>query len=525
MVVIQIVGGTQVRAGQPVVTIGSAADSQVAFPRDDRVEPQHAVIRQVAGRWLIESRGDALIRIGTGVPTKMGWLTRGESIKLSESGPELIFDPPETIPELVGHSPEIKRAQAIADIRPATEIRAETAPAAPVAAIPSRHRVMTARATSQPTTPSLRTARNRQILWVLAGGALLAAGLALGSFWSGPSGGGRSDSAATDAGDSTKVAEGRRADPGDPGSRPESRENLPSGNPDRSGNSDRIGRRGEITADRRQNHPPDAGVCLVIVKLPEGEQVFQLGTAFAMAPGRLVTSGAVAVELRGHQSRSRTGWARSISADSDFEIASIRAHPEYIKAVEQAHELHQEDETLRDKITRGEAGDDRDALARALTDIDERLIAAYERQVSFDIAVLELTGSSPELPALAAAGRSPPAGARLSVWGLPFGKNGDVFVDPERMARVVHASATVLLRSNPANDRALARLVVRCQENLAGQNWSGSALVNSTGHVVGVYSRPTPPPVEGTDRPPPETHDIVEIEKLQEFVPELKTRN
>ena len=79
MVVIQIVGGTEIRAGNPVVTIGSDPGSMVAFPRDARVQPQHAVIRQVAGRWLIESQGAGLIRVGNGVPTKMGWLSRGDS--------------------------------------------------------------------------------------------------------------------------------------------------------------------------------------------------------------------------------------------------------------------------------------------------------------------------------------------------------------------------------------------------------------------------------------------------------------
>src|SRR6516164_8545548 len=94
MIVIQIVGGNEVRAGKDLVTIGSDPGSVIAFPKDARVHPQHAVIRQVAGRWLVESQGEGLIRVGNGVPTKMGWLNRGDSIKLSDDGPELVFDPP-----------------------------------------------------------------------------------------------------------------------------------------------------------------------------------------------------------------------------------------------------------------------------------------------------------------------------------------------------------------------------------------------------------------------------------------------
>jgi hypothetical protein len=75
------------------------------------------------------------------------------------------------------------------------------------------------------------------------------------------------------------------------------------------------------------------------------------------------------------------------------------------------------------------------------------------------------------------------------------------------------------MRLKPANDESLARLVIKCQESLAGQNWSGSPVLNSTGRVVGIYSRPTPPPFEAVDRPAPATHDVVEIEKLRELLP------
>jgi len=59
----------------------------------------------------------------------------------------------------------------------------------------------------------------------------------------------------------------------------------------------------------------------------------------------------------------------------------------------------------------------------------------------------------------------------------------------------------------------------------AGQNWSGSPILNSAGRVVGVYSRPTPPPFEAADRPAPATHDVVEIEKLRILLPEHRVND
>jgi hypothetical protein len=523
MVVIQIVGGSQIRAGEPVVTIGSAADSHVAFLRDVRVAPQHAVIRQVAGRWLIESQGDGLICIGSGVPTKMGWLTGGEIIKLSASGPELIFDPPNAISAAACPASEINRASANADFRPTPARHVEPAPVAPVARLAPRQCDDFSQVSIVPASSRPFVAPNRQVLWVLVGGGLLAAGLMLGVFWSGLGGRGRSDSVAGGAGETAKAESGGRAETGEPGSRQDSRASVSPGN-SAQGNSARSALTEETVTANRRERAPEAALCLIIVKHPEGGQVFQLGSAFAVAPGRLVTSGAVASELKGLQSDFRTGWARPIRADADLEITSIRVHPEYAKAVDQARQLHQQDEALREKFTGGEVGTDRDELAKALTDIDDRLITAYERQASFDIAVLEYAGKSPELLVLADSGSSAPPGTRLSIDGLPLAGKDEVFVDPERKATVVHVPSTVLLRLSPANDRALARLVVRCQENLAGQNWSGSPVMNNAGRVVGVYSRPTPPPFDATDRPAPATHDIVEIGKLQELTPELINR-
>jgi hypothetical protein len=500
MIVIQIVGGTEVRAGKDVVTIGSDPGSMVAFPRDARVYPQHAVIRQVAGRWLVESQGEGLIRVGNGVPTKMGWLNRGDSIKLSDDGPELVFDPP--VAAGFGEARSAARGEDFAE-------RRSTPPAPASRELPRRQviadsisqgaRLVEAKSLA----PGGLSANHRRLVFLLVAAGLVVAGIALGAFW--PS-----------SGRDRNVADGS-ADGSD------AREMAGTSETARDQSADRNGRSNPAAVGKRGETGPESALCLVIVKHPDGGQVFQLGTAFAVEPGRLVTSGAVASGLSGLKADFRTAWVRSLAAKADVEVTGIRLHPQYASAVDDARRAQQESDALRDKISRGEAGDNSNELVRTLTAIDERVFAAYERQASFDVAVLETSGRLPAALALAESAAAAP-GTKLSLWGVPFAL-ADYLVDPERGAVSAHTSASVLMRLKPSNDESLARLVIKCQESLGGQNWSGSPVLNSTGRLIGIYSRPTPPPFDAADRPAPATHDVVEVGKLRELLPDLKVRD
>ncbi len=75
------------------IGIGRSPDNQVAFPNDTRVAPRHAIIRLVSGRWIVEACDGWAIRIGNGRPTQFGWINPGDVIRLTESGPELVFEP------------------------------------------------------------------------------------------------------------------------------------------------------------------------------------------------------------------------------------------------------------------------------------------------------------------------------------------------------------------------------------------------------------------------------------------------
>lgn len=79
-----------------VITIG--LDPRVSFPipGNPDVSFQHAVIRFVKGRWIVESLAESQLRIGSGRLVQTAWLNAGDVIHLTDQGPEVHFQILET---------------------------------------------------------------------------------------------------------------------------------------------------------------------------------------------------------------------------------------------------------------------------------------------------------------------------------------------------------------------------------------------------------------------------------------------
>ena len=81
----------KLRFDADAIGIGRAPENQICLPDDVRLEPLHATLKQVSGRWIIESREGGPVRIGDGRPVQFAWLNSGDTIRLTELGPEILF--------------------------------------------------------------------------------------------------------------------------------------------------------------------------------------------------------------------------------------------------------------------------------------------------------------------------------------------------------------------------------------------------------------------------------------------------
>jgi hypothetical protein len=105
-IIVETPTGRRIAVGADSALIGRDGNCQIALPDEPALRPIHAKIRKVANRWMVEAQGDWQLQVGTGLPGRMSWLTPGDVIRLTESGPELIFEEaPAFVPGSSGPAP------------------------------------------------------------------------------------------------------------------------------------------------------------------------------------------------------------------------------------------------------------------------------------------------------------------------------------------------------------------------------------------------------------------------------------
>lgn len=92
------------------IRIGAAALNEISLPADRRLAAVHTEIRCINGRWIVESRGRDSMRIGNRPPVKFAWLKSGDVFRLTESGPDVVFEEnPRDLPVLAPSPAEARQ--------------------------------------------------------------------------------------------------------------------------------------------------------------------------------------------------------------------------------------------------------------------------------------------------------------------------------------------------------------------------------------------------------------------------------
>ena len=106
---IQLSSGERLEFGHGPLVIGRDPRCQICIDDKRGIHRQHARLREVDGRWLVETAGEWAIQVGQNRPTRSEWLNPGDVIKLSKNGHWLIFQPDaETAPHTSSYSPTVE---------------------------------------------------------------------------------------------------------------------------------------------------------------------------------------------------------------------------------------------------------------------------------------------------------------------------------------------------------------------------------------------------------------------------------
>jgi hypothetical protein len=481
-VTIRISGEREIVVEGDTISVGRDPACSVALPGDERIEPLHAVIRRVAGRWVVEARGNGLIQVGDGRPTQMGWLGPGDLIRLTASGPDLIFDPHFLAPVGASVMPTATPPLVVGTAPAAQPPAYSSGPQQIDRAVPTHLASATGGSTPAAKLP---------IWWALGGGGLIAAGTLLALFVLWVTGGFQPRVANRPDAASTGPAETAGPDSGNPSAQP----------------STATDSRGQPSSNPAAGREQEAALYLVLASAGDDGPTYQLGTAWAVSKQQLITSGAIAAGLEAVADVAPRARVVSPESKRSFVIRAKRIHPQYQAAMAEAARAQNEAEGLRLDLEQLKDPARIDALTEKLIAAEERRFEALERQVDCDLAVLEIEGESAHaLPVGGAGGTALKAGNKIMLHGVPF-RQEDYLADPDSVVPSVAVAGSVFVAPK-GNDRSPRRWVLRCSKDFGTENWSGAPVLDSRGQVMGVYSRPTPPPPDREDTPAVMTHDI-----------------
>jgi len=543
------------------ISIGSEAGVAISFPGDDRIRPRHAVIRKVAGRWMVEAREADSIQVGDSEPARLHWLNAGDVIHLVENGPTITFQPPidepitltATVHRVATPSPAAAPAAIPIAVPVAVPVRPPPAPAPPVApsgtasapgarsgnmALPPIAPVELAdlkstpvrdkprvRPMPQPRTepapratpePSRPTGRGTAIgIGIGAGVLAVAAGLwfGRGAFL----GGGSTKRVPVKESTETPDLAGKTGDEADDSEPADLAQSPAKKSPSE--------KTPPVVAEPPALAELQRSLFAVLVRDAEKKQPYRLGTAWAVAPRRLVTSGAVVVAIEELHNAGLTAVVSPAGEKREIRVTGMRVHPAYHQAVEEAAAARQVLEKLSPASGSSGGTPPDDSSAEDIQAARDKLDRAYAAQANFDLGILE-TGQFPAqvLPWEADLKLTTPEERSVLV-GLPFPI--DDYRPVEGAGAGANRAAQSQGRLSPPgaggqSDRQ--SLTMELSSDASSRNWSGSPVLNAGGAVVGVYSRPL---VEAERGPGGAArgltaHAVTPVGRLADFAPELR---
>jgi hypothetical protein len=562
-IILAIPGKPPLEVDAELISIGSDPAGAVVLSGDDRIKPRHAVIRRVAGRWLVEAREADSIQVGNAPPGRVHWLSPGDVIRLTERGTEITFQPPPASPARAAASarPQVETGAPAAAVRamPAEPLpqvvpplRATAAPPPapdpfamePVelvslkAAVASEERL---RVKPLPTAGEGKSAPPPQppqkklspALGFAAGVAVV--GVVAAAVWIVQSGrGGGEDGKPRQArprgeNDERPVVKKKKkkredqetasiaaADPDETATSPKEKVGVPEPAPQRPPRKTQ-----PVTAEPAALTDPQRFLYAVLVRDAAGEQQFRLGTAWAVSPRRVVTSGAVAMAIEELQKSGLTAVVAPAGKAAAIKVTGMRVHPAYRQGFQDAAAARAQLEPAKAAAAsakkRKPTGD---FSANDGPSAKARLDRGYASQAEYDVGILDVEQTLTHLLMPSFTGPVV-AEEQLRLVGLPFPADAYRVTETVPTDRVEKFAFAIAGGEDGKVDPL--HLTLDFSGELAGRNWSGSPILNAAGHVVGVYSRPLATPDDG--KSPAEvrlSHAVTPIARLRDIAPDLQ---
>jgi len=228
----------------------------------------------------------------------------------------------------------------------------------------------------------------------------------------------------------------------------------------------------------------DALYAVILADEQESER-YRLGTACAVGPRRLLTCASIVAAADQLADRFPKLLVVSANNDGPYQVRLRKRHPNYDAALAKANELRRLFAPPAD-LDETQPTDTPVPSEQELAAFREQAARLVEQMLASDLAMLEVDRPLPY--ALDVDSQPPTASEPLQLIGLPH-DNDVLFFSAETPLECVRVAAQLVDARTAAQPTTAGALLVRSASEQQKQSWTGSALVNERGNLVGLYTR------------------------------------
>ncbi|QDT92512.1 FHA domain-containing protein [Gimesia algae] len=520
MPVVRLSDGEQISFTGNKATIGSNSNCTIVIRDDPRIANRHAVIKNIAGRWLVESTSETLLSANDSEPNRLCWIKSNDQIKLTQDGPEIVF----FAEEISTDDDSLKQTETLPPPAAAQQTASDSIP--DYDAVVEPQEVMPREDSSllvstEPTTSSTvpvglphsagpitinvsgnQSGTNSPLLWVGGGLIFLILILIIILFF------------IFGLSRSQQLQGPYNAQAVQPNKNNDQQVNQTSGLDNQVTENNK-----SIPAlpVRTSEFDVRKSIYTVFAQENKSQLFLRIGTAFAISNNQLITSGSVGAFIERNKEQYPIIQVHSTTnTDAIFLVRKTSLLPDYRQFVNTSYDLDREIRKLQEGMNNRGTPPSKQELNQAsqkMESLNDHMFQTVEQLICLDVAMLQVQG---ELPVhLELADELPTPNRELTIWGVPFLQEDAEFIAGESKY-TAKSMKGYFIRFQGLENNSLKRLLVKCKGDDMAYNWNGSPLLNSRNKVVGLYSRPTPD--KDFNKPPSgEQCDVPTLEQIRKL--------
>jgi len=261
-------------------------------------------------------------------------------------------------------------------------------------------------------------------------------------------------------------------------------------------------------------HAPEDAVYVLAVADENLEQPYRIGTGIAIGPNTILTTGTAKTisELAQEQFPELV-----LLGSKQLTITQFVPHPTYVAAMKEGDGAEAKFHNIFSKVDMNDISPD---LKKSLDDAYRHFMVIAEKPHHYDVAIIHVRETLPYWLPLAESTTLPPL-SKLTLVGHGFDRVAP-FIPPNSELPIDEKTIRIQSSVGEAGAEDNARLLIAKFDSLPPAahletNWNGSALLNSQGELVAIYSRLTPEMTLGSP-PLGQSFDATVIADVMPFI-------